>query len=94
MSKGFPRARRNLDEMTQEKFGEHAGKRSLKRCAALFGLTLLLIIFVQAEFIYLGIWLETEQWSDYRGWFTWMGAFAGSTLVPYIASHFRRTGDA
>lgn len=92
MSKGFQQTRRNLDELTQEKFGEHAGKRSLKRCAALFGLVLLLIIFVQAEIIYMGLLLNPEatDWGDYRGWFQWMGVFAGSTLIPYIASHFRR----
>lgn len=81
---------RNLDELTQEKEGLGAGKRSMKRCAALFGLSLLLVLFLQAEVLFVLMLVGDAEWSRYSGWFQWVGAFAGTTLIPYIVSHFRR----
>lgn len=95
MSERFQQARRQVDEMTTEKFGAQAGKRSMKRSMALVGLGLLLLLFVQAEIVYFGLLLNPEEtnWSTYKGWFMWIGGFSSSTLIPYIVSHFRRTGD-
>lgn len=81
-----------IDECTTEKHGERVGARSASRVALVVGLGLLLVLFLEAQAVAAGVATGAWSWSDFSGYFQWVGGFTASTLVPYAAKHWRAVG--
>lgn len=81
-----------LDEATLEKHGDGAGARSASRVALIVGLGIFGFIMLEAQVVVLGVLAGWWQWPDVSGYFTWVAAFSGSTVVPYAAKHILRMG--
>lgn len=79
----------HLDEMTREKHGSKAGQRSSSRVSLAFGVGVLALLFVEAQAVLAAMAFGSAEWNTFAGAFKWQGAFAGSTLVPYVVKHWR-----
>lgn len=79
--------KKTLDECTREKHGAKAGQRSASRVALITGLIVFGFILVQAQVIVVGVLADWWEWSAVSGYFSWVGTFAGGTVIPYAAKH-------